>query len=195
MLMIPLGAASASAGAPAPAADGVTVQLVTANGSGCPPGSITVAPVDTGDAFTVLFSQFDAYGGTNKNCLIVVKIGVPAGWTYAVYGIINRGFAQLDAGATGQINMDSWFTGFPWTVSESKTLTGPYRARWQTENFAGALTWAPCSGRAYNMNIDDTISVVGPNTSSVSFHAADISASVLYQLRLRRCPRNEPIEN
>src|SRR5512142_3478570 len=94
----------------------VTVALQAANGSGCPVGSTSVVNAPSGEAFTLLYSMFLANGGQFKNCQVVVKVGVPAGWTYAIYEVDNRGYALLDETAIGSFQMTSYFTGYPGTV-------------------------------------------------------------------------------
>lgn len=169
-----------------PAADRVTVALLTTNGSGCPLGSIALAPTVSGQAFTLTFSKFGVVGGTNKFCSSVVRVTAPEGMTYAVLGVIAYGFAQLDWGATGRLSLLSRFTGFSWSFRDTMTLRGPYVDYWERPNYGDVQLWAPCNAPVdYNLTIDNTLSVVGPTTSSMEFHGQDVS--IEYQMALRRC--------
>lgn len=187
-LLVSLVPAAAAHAATTTAEPQVKVTLMAANGSGCPFGSAYAVPVEDGTAFTLTYSEFMATGSSFKNCLAIVRVDVPSGWTYAIYQVINRGFALLDSGASGRMQMNSWFTNFPWTLTETKVIDGPYNDFWQTINAAGALTWAPCGGAAYNLNVNNTVSVKGTDASSMAFFATDIGASTIFRLQFRQCP-------
>ena len=80
----------------------VTIELVTLNGSGCPPGTAAVAVSPDNSAFTVTYSSYVVQNGQGtsvvdgrKNCQAVVRVEAPAGFTYAVSQATYRGFAQL----------------------------------------------------------------------------------------------------
>jgi len=181
-LLIPSAAA-----ARAPVADPVvTVQVMSVNGSGCPAGSSVATSVPDQTAFTLSFSQFKVYGGDYKNCVVVVNVAVPSGWTYAVYEVDNRGYEVLGAGASARIVMNSWFTGYPWTLKADQTYTGPYDDFWQTTSTAGSLTFAPCNA-SYNLTINDTLRVTGPSTSSMELFAKDLRVSTIFHLQWKRC--------
>jgi hypothetical protein len=106
--------APSAAAARAPLADPVvTVQVMSVNGSGCPAGSSVTTNVPDLTAFTISFSQFKVQGGNYKNCVVIVNVAVPSGWTYAVYEVDNRGYGFLGVGASARIVMNPWFTGYP----------------------------------------------------------------------------------
>jgi len=181
-LFVPFASSAAAARAADPV---VTLRILSANGSGCPAGSSVSATVPSQEAFTVSYSQFKVLGGDYKNCLLTMQVTPPAGWTYAVYSVDNRGYAILDAGARARIQNNSWFTGFSWTLTTDGTINGPYDDFWQTTN-AGPLLFAPCN-RSANLNINSTVRVSGPNTSSMELFATDVRASIIYHLQWRRC--------
>lgn len=175
------------AAARAPATDPVvTVQVKSVNGSGCPAGSSVTTNVPDQTAFTISFSQFRVEGGMNKTCVVTVNVAVPAGWTYAVYEVDNRGFGVLDARASGRIVMDSWFTGYKWTLNADQTFTGPYDGYWQTTSTADSAIFAPCNA-SFNLTIADTLRVKGPSTSSMELFAKDLRVSTIFYLKWMRC--------
>lgn len=182
-LLVP---SAANAGVKAQPTPVITLQLQTVLGTGCPAGSTAVAPVESNTAFTVTYSQFRVYGGDYKNCQLVVKVAVPAGLTYAIYSVDNRGYAVLDQGASGRIQMTSYFTGSPWTLGANRTISGPFDDFWQTSNFAGDLYWAPCNTDRF-LNVNNTIRVTGPLTSSMAMASTDTSVSTIFYLRWRTC--------
>jgi hypothetical protein len=184
-LLMPLAPSAAQATARA-ATPYVTLRVASVMGSGCPNGSSVVTGVPDDKAFTVSFSQFRVNGGTYKNCVVSINVSVPAGWTYAVYEVNNRGFGVLDAGATGKLVMNSWFTGFPWTLRADQTFRGPYDDFWQTTSKAGSLTYAPC-GAVANLTLNNTLRVAGPATSSMELFAQDARVSTIFRLDWKQC--------
>lgn len=186
-LLVPLVPSAANASSTPDATPYVTVSLQAVNGTGCPPGSTSVIANDPGTAFTVLFSQFKVQGGDFKNCQAVVKVSVPTGWSYTIYEVDNRGFAQLEAGATGMLQSTAYFTGFAWTMKDTHTWNGPYIDSWQTTSLSGALQWSPCGRSDYSLSINDIISVTGPTTSAMALFSKDVSASTIFYLRWRAC--------
>jgi hypothetical protein len=164
----------------------IKLQLQTANGTGCPAGSTAVAPVEGGDAFTVTYSAFKVTGGDYKNCQLVVKVKVPAGYTYAIYSVDNRGYALLDKGASGKLQMTSYFTGNAWTLNATRTIQGSFDDFWQTSNSADVLHWAPCNSDRF-LNINNTVRVDGPKTSSMTMSSTDASVSTVFHLRWKAC--------
>ena len=164
----------------------VTLQVVAVNGSGCPANSSVTTDVPDKTAFSVSFSQFKATGGSYKNCTLTIKVGIPAGWTYSVYEVINRGYGVLDNAASGRILMNSWFTGFPWTLRADQTFHGPYDDFWQTDSTASALTFAPC-GASATLILNDTLRVAGPATSSMELFAQDARVSTTFLLKWKKC--------
>jgi hypothetical protein len=163
----------------------VTLRILSANGSGCPAGSSVTATVPSQEAFTVSFSQFQVLGGNYKNCVVTMQVTAPPGWTYAVYSVDNRGFGVLDEGARARVQNNSWFTGYSWTLTVDGTVNGPYDDFWQTTN-TGPLLFAPCN-RSFNLNINSTVRVVGPTTSSMELFATDVRASIIYHMQWKRC--------
>jgi hypothetical protein len=185
-LLLPF-ASFATPAAAAPAADPVvTLKILSSNGAGCPAGSSVSATVPSQEAFTVSYSQFRVLGGDYKNCLVTMQVTAPPGWTYAVYSVDNRGYGVLDEGARARIQNNSWFTGFSWTLTSDGSVTGPFDDFWQTTN-SGPLLFAPCN-RSFNLNINSTLRVVGPATSSMELFATDVRASIIYHLQWKRCP-------
>lgn len=181
-LLVP-SAANAAPGRQSPV---ITLQLQSALGTGCPAGTTAVAPVEGGDAFTVTYSEFKVRGGDYKNCQLVVKVKVPAGKTYAIYSVDNRGYAYLEQGAQGKLQMSSYFTGNSWTIAANSTLTGPYDDLWQTSTNAGNTYWAPCNTDRF-LNINNTIRVTGPMTSSMAMSSTDASVSTVFFLKWKSC--------
>jgi hypothetical protein len=180
--------------------DKVVIDVVTADGSGCKPGtkSITVAPDNT--AFTITYNDYSVEVGPatasliRKNCQLTLWVHVPQGLTYAIAKADFRGFASLAPGATAIQKASYYFQGDSTTVSGSHSFAGPYGDNWQTTDQAeiGALVYAPCGAvRYFNVNSELRVSKGTSNshsTSSITMDSTDGSISTIYQFHWKQCP-------
>src|SRR5579859_1635416 len=96
-----------------------TVRLLSANGSGCPPGSTAVSQANSTE-FTVTYSQYMATAGGGasagefrKNCQLNVNVGVPSGWTFGILAVDYRGYAHLGNAARGTLSASYYYAGLP----------------------------------------------------------------------------------
>lgn len=177
---------SAASAATEPPSGQITFRVNTVNGTGCPADTATIDAASDNTAFTVTYSAFDVSGGSYKNCQLGVTVHVPAGMTYSVYKVDNRGYAYLEKGASAKLQTTSYFTGDSWTMKASNKFTGLFDDAWQTTNYAENMTWASCNvDRA--LNINNTIRVSGPTTSSVSMSSTDASVSTVLHLKWKTC--------
>lgn len=192
--------ASASASAPesaAPPPDGVTIEVVTANGSGCPPGSATVTPSNGNTAFTVTYRKYVAWAGGDapptefrKNCQLNVRVNAPDTYTYAVIGVQSRGFAHLDSEATGTQRTNYYFQGDSRSTSVVHALEGPYGGAWRFTDRTDPAEriYKPC-GKERNLNINTELRVrPGSDRSETSLMAMGSTyGNAIYHLAWKRC--------
>jgi hypothetical protein len=96
----------------------IFVEQVTANGSGCPSGSVAANFTQDFTLLELTFSQFVAQIGPGtvpadwrKNCIIAVTLHIPAGFTFALIGADYRGFAQVDQNVTGMQSTTYFIAG------------------------------------------------------------------------------------
>lgn len=175
----------------------VTVEVATVNGSGCPAGTVAVAPSSDNTAFTVTYSSYLAERGPaagptdfRKNCLLSLKINVPSGFTYAVYRADFRGYAELGVGGRAQQRASYWFMGTSPTTTVSHSFSGPFADNWQTGDQAeqASLVYAPC-GEVRNLNVNTDLRVYGPakETNYITMDSTDGSVSTIYHFAWRRC--------
>ncbi len=156
--------ASARAAVPGQPSPHFTVRLLTANGSGCPPGSAAVsAPNNT--EFTVTYDNYLADDGNGsgptdfrKNCQLNVVVGIPSGWTFGIAGVQYRGFADLDTGAQGQLEADYYYAGVPGTFPQDHSLFGPMDGTYEFDDEFPVVTFAPCHFNA-TVNVDTSLQV------------------------------------
>ncbi|MFI1279573.1 DUF4360 domain-containing protein [Streptomyces sp. NPDC020858] len=190
--------AGASASAPL---DDVTVDVATVNGSGCRPGSATVAVAPDNSAFTVTYSEYVAQAGGGapavegrKNCLLSLQVHVPQGYTYAVAQVDYRGFGSLQEGAIGTQKASYYFQGMSQTAQRTHRFNGHLDDNWQATDTTGieALVFAPCGEqRNFNINTELRAEVGTSDPSQTSFMALDStdgSINSVYHFSWKKCP-------
>ncbi len=180
--------------------DGVSVDVVGVEGTGCPAGTASVLISADKTAFTVSYSDFVASAGgdappaaSRKNCRVTVRVNAPADYTYAVLGVDHRGFARLRAGATGDERTHLSFQGGPSSqVPIGRTFGGQYTSEWQSPDRVGPrdMVWKPC-GEDRDLTIDTELKIKAEGsgaarTSFMSIDATDGNARDLFVWR--RCP-------
>lgn len=192
---------TASSPAVTPPDGAITVQVATANGSGCKPGTTAVAMDPSNSFFTVTYSDFVAQVGagtrptdSRKNCQISAIVHVPQGFTYAIARVDYRGFASLKSGAYGTERANYYFQGMSQTAITSHRFDGPYERGWQATDNVGitALIYRPC-GENRNFNINSEVAVnsgtSGPSASSfMTMDSTDGDFETIYHFAWRTCP-------
>ena len=194
-LSTPARAAADNAVAAVP--DGnVTVEVIAANGSGCAPGTASVATKSDKSGFRIRYHDFVAEaGGTadptdrRKNCQVGALITVPAGWTFAIAEAEYRGRARLYAGATGLQRTNYYWQGSSATSSTEETFAGPLNGYWDTSDVAPVLIYTPCSEQRV-LNINTELRVDGGTStgrSSMSMKSSDGDVDTLFNFSWTRC--------
>jgi hypothetical protein len=200
-LLLPLSAAQASAAADPPPPDRIVIDVLTVNGSGCPAGTAAVATASDNTSFTVTYSDYTAQAGGasdptdfRKNCQINLGVHVPQGFTYAIAGADYRGFAHLEAGASGMEKANYYHQGMAQTTPVSHTLAGGYSDNWQFSDRTDVseLVFKPC-GEDRNFNINTELRVYkgtsdASKTSFMAFDSADGSVRTTYHFAWKACP-------
>ena len=162
LLVIPTSTAQA-----VPAPEGVTAQLVTINGSGCPDqvGDVTISP--EGDTLNIEFSGFLATKRT-RTCTAVVQVTAPEGYSYAVTRVSYSGLADLPEGSAGTIRALTWFQGGS-AVVESEQIEGPQFGAWdRTLEIQGEDQVFSSCGESPYLVLSTGARVAGPSTAQMS---------------------------
>ncbi|WP_438310041.1 DUF4360 domain-containing protein [Streptomyces sp. HUAS TT3] len=195
-------AAGAAPGAAPVAPPGqVGVDVASVNGSGCRPGTASVAVAPDNSAFTVTYSDYlaQAGGGSSvtagrKNCLLSLVVNVPQGYTYAVAKVDYRGFGSLAEGAIGTQKASYYFQGMSQTAYRTHQFHGTLEDNWQVTDTASisALVFAPC-GEKRNLNINTELraEVGTSDTSKVSYMTVDSTdggIGTVYHFSWKECP-------
>lgn len=116
VMLFPLGSqADAEIFAP----EFVKIKSVSFAGSGCPPDtSSLVFDPDTPDIFSLIFSDYIAAVGKGipitemrKNCIIIVRLQFPQGWSFTLFDATYNGFYSLDKKVYATQRSDYFFEG------------------------------------------------------------------------------------
>ncbi|RFS84554.1 DUF4360 domain-containing protein [Actinomadura spongiicola] len=179
---------------------GVTIEIATVNGSGCPIGTAAVALSPDKEAFTVTYSDYMAQAGAQsnprdmrKNCQINMKVHVPQGFTYAIAKVDYRGYAFLEKGSNATMKASYYFQGMTKGGSVESGLKGPKDDNWQETDLVPIeeLIWKPC-GELRNFNINTELRVTAPTdktqTSFITMDSTDGSIKTVYHFKWRTCP-------
>jgi hypothetical protein len=183
--------ASASVGSGQPS---FTVRVLSANGSGCPPGTAEVSRGSSPE-LTVTYSRFIAAAGDGaapadfrKNCQVDVSVIVPSGWTYGLSEADYQGFASMGTGAHGSHSTYYYFAGQPQTYQlPQHLLSGPRNGDYKLTGRPHVAGWAPCHFSA-TLNVNTSVLMfAGPDKSFLNGLAMDDSLRTTYHLGFKRC--------
>src|SRR5207248_2686336 len=100
----------------APPPDPMTIDVLSAAGTGCDANTSAVGMSIDNTAFTVVFSNFAVLGHgqeAKKDCTITLRVNHPDGFTFGIAQVDYRGFAHLESGAHGFQDSTYHFTGLP----------------------------------------------------------------------------------
>jgi hypothetical protein len=196
-----LSAAPAQAAPAAGPSDDMVIDVVSANGSGCPWGTADVSVSPDSKAFTVTYSAFTAQVGVGakpidfrKNCQLGLNVHVPQGFTYAIARTDYRGFAHLERGASATQTSFYYFQGERQTSKIRHAFTGPLDGDWQRSDSVGisSLAFHPC-GEERNLNVNTELRVnsgwsnTKKTTSMLTMDSTDGNLDTVYHLAWKKC--------
>ncbi|RJQ66885.1 DUF4360 domain-containing protein [Pseudonocardiaceae bacterium YIM PH 21723] len=197
-LVLSLAQPVTAAAIDAPPPGSITVNVVTVNGSGCRPGTATVAVSGDRKSFTVTYSEYLAKAGRGttstdrrKDCQLNLEVHVPEGHTYAIQKVDYRGFASLTRGASGNLDASYYFAGLSPTQQRGHRLTGPKSDNWQftDQSDIETMIYKPC-GEDRNFNIKTALRANARQTAEQSFlsiDSTDVDFSSRYYFAWKRC--------
>ncbi|WP_055492133.1 DUF4360 domain-containing protein [Streptomyces sp. TP-A0356] len=190
---------AAFGGHPTPPPAPITIGSVTANGTGCPPGTAAVAIGPDQTTFTVTYSNYIAQAGPSsppsarqKNCQLNLLLHLPGRRsTYAIVSVTYMGFASLAPGASGTERASYHFQGDAHTTNFTHHFPGGFNNDWQTTDTVHARNHAYC-GKDRTLTINTELQV-DPGTSSPSatsfmeMDSTDGSIQTVYHLAWKKC--------
>ena len=191
-----LGATSAYSGS---APREVRVKSVTSSGTGCPAGSVAYNLSSDRKAFTLMFDEYIAEVGPGlsksdgrKFCDVLVDFKVPHGWSYSIYTVDYRGFADLDRGIRGYQQTDYFFQGQRGSARMRTHFKGPMADDYEVRDELDleAMVWAPCGGsRALHMKTQVYLRKRGNKEGILTLDSMDNEVRQIYGIQWKRCRR------
>jgi hypothetical protein len=195
-----LGFAGAASAQISPDPSQVYIKRLTYAGPGCPTGSVAHNISPDALAFTVLFDQFNAQigpgvpGGLNKtSCRLTVDFRYPLGWTYTLFTVDYRGYADLESGVTARKKSNYYFQATPGIVTRfEKAFAGPFSDNFQVRDTTtmSELVWANCEKiRAFNIDTELAVTSSNPASSGqITVDSIDGALTQIYAIKWARCP-------
>lgn len=175
----------------------VNVRGITYAGSGCPAGTVAQNISPDRLAFTLLFDNYVAEAGpgvplsqSRKNCAVNIDLQYPAGWTYTLFAIDYRGFANLQAGVTGTQKASYYFQGSGQTHSGQSTLYGPRQSDYTYRDTFANQSWSVCRVfRSLNINTQVRVdnSAAPSRSGMMTVDSIDGQVVQTYGIIWRRC--------
>ena len=133
--------------------EGAYVAKISANGTGCPPGSWNSAISPDGRTFTMKFDAYEAAVDASssvaiKDCQVGIKLHSPAGLSYRVKNTGFEGHAFLEQGVKARLVAGYYFQGNPVAAEQIRAdLVGPTDDTFAFDDKVSAGetgVWSPC---------------------------------------------------
>jgi hypothetical protein len=168
-------------------------------GTGCPAGTASVSLTDDQSILSVLFDAFVAQAPLNgaqfdrKSCNLRIPVSVGPGYQVALIAFDYRGFAAIPNGGRGQFEARYAYVGQARPAIFRKSFAAGRADNYSLKNelISTSIDWSPCStGRDLMMTVDANILAVTNSqkqATNVSIDSVDVTAGMLYSIRLRRC--------
>jgi hypothetical protein len=135
--------------AAAPAEAGF-IESADVTGTGCDGSAVTAISPDK-QASTTTFSAFVAAVDpaadpelASRNCLVMLNINVPAGWSYRLDHALHRGFAGLEKGVTASRQSLYLISGSPVLIPPAGQFKGETNDDYVQDD--APTPWSPCGG-------------------------------------------------
>lgn len=155
-----------SAGAEVVPPGGVTVDMVTINGSGCPKGSATVVVAEDKSSLDVIYSDYTAQVGPDakptdgrKNCQANMRVNAPEGYSYGIVRADYHGYMELVPGAVGRLAAGYYHQGNSGTDRRAHDFRDEdgLSDYWSRSDVTDQehIVWSPChEKRLFNINTE-----------------------------------------
>ena len=199
----------------------ISVRAVNATGTGCQSGQVSSVVAPDGSAFSVMFDHYESIAGgggvrvDKKACEIDVEMAVPSGWSFTLFTADYRGFANVDAGATGFHEVVYTFdrpgsspqgppvnphNGSPVQRTgnfsfSTKEFRGPFTGDYSIHNELSVqnLAWSPCdttTTKTLHMSTSLLTRVLGADNRphvQMSLDSVDGALAQQFGIKWRRC--------
>lgn len=172
------------------------VKIIYA-GSGCPAGTVSELLAPDAKAFTLLFDSYLAEAGpgialskSRANCQIAVDLRFPQGYSFSLFDVDYRGYANLERGTTGLQKTTYYFAGQSQAPSLQSLFRGPYDNDYHVRDTLAlsAVAWSPCGmTRALNLNTQVRVAAPRGRQAAMTLDSVDGQLTHIYGIRWRRC--------
>jgi hypothetical protein len=185
--------------------NGVWFGSVTANGTGCRPGTWNTSISEDGLAFTTTFSEYVVeIAPTNfqatKDCTLTIKMNSPGGISYAVSEFYYSGYALTEPGVTVEQTALYGFQGTSVsTTNQNRTvLPKPPETSYDADFVfrdtveTSDLVWSPC-GTTRELNIRTRLTLKNGQNGKprangyANLAAVDGNTRLEFRLAILRC--------
>ncbi|QWF83502.1 DUF4360 domain-containing protein [Amycolatopsis sp. CA-230715] len=179
--------------APPPPATGpptgrVVIDIITVNGSGCPPGMASVAVASDNTSVVVTYPGAASAADERHNCQVRLLIHPPAGFTYTITEADYRGYLFLDNGVRAALSMNYYLRGAP-SPPVTRSFTGPLATEWQIVKAPDIPSPVPCGETPV---LDSTAETrLAPSTPDPRTNFATLE-STTFRLTWTTCPTPTP---
>jgi hypothetical protein len=170
---------------PALAAGPVSVLSLTQEGSGCPPGTVATNIAPDGLAFTILFDSYTASAGPGvpkkertRECTVDVVLQAPLGWSWAIVGVDQRGYASLPTGTSATLKSSFQFNRQKADHHQAPPLEthllGPVDRDYfvTTDTPPLQVDWSKCGGTS-ELHIKTRLEINGPASAGLAILTVD----------------------
>lgn len=193
--------ASGQAWAEEPPPGSVGIQDITYFGQGCPDNSVAVNISSDRKALTAVYTDFvvdSANGPRSKTCELRIALQIPRGWTYTLSGVIQRGYADLDAGAHGVMTTSFQINNTSAPVSLGKLdIRGPYNDNYVRQESVppSRLPHGKCDGSPELVTVHSNLTILKrPSGGVMALDSTNGEVAQIHEISWKRCPDKLPPE-
>ena len=173
----------------------IKIRRFDFTGTGCPANSVAYDISEDGEGITILF---DAYAvektpGTSarerKSCDLRIAMTTPPGWSFALFSLMFRGYADLDKNAVGTQNVNYSFGGSSTRVKLGKiNIDGAFKDDYERLDTLplNTLQWSPCRNRTQVFDLETSIAITAKEGVSgyMTVDSLDGEISQQYELTI-----------
>lgn len=170
----------------------ISIRNLQYNGSACPQNSVSYNLSQDGQAFTLLFSQFVLQGSAptanvSSGCDLILNLQVPNGWSYSLFSLDYRGFADLQTGSRVQTRAIYAFDGQQEVQIGTGSLSGPYQDDFFLRNITPvqSLSYSNCEGQVRPLRLSTKFNLRG--TGLLEVDSFDGQLVHQYGIAWKRC--------
>lgn len=181
-------------------AEAVGIRNFSHSGSGCGNGTVLVNISSDNKSLTAVYSDFvldSEIAGlpSSKNCVLQIQLASPPGWTYSMFGLEQRGFADVDAGVTAHADSSFQLNNSNIVPLATFVAKGPYYDNYEKFEtiVAERIPFGTCNGTPDVLTIRSEIRLKGKKGHGViTVDSLNGSFAQYYGLAWRRCDAKHP---